>query len=74
VSNDDMIQVVMEGTVRQWVETSLRARGLRLFRIPIEDPDDLPTYGIAPVERPGWRSAELPVTRRSERPQSDVRE
>lgn len=33
------------------LEGWLASRGCRLFRMP-DEPDDLPTYGIGPIERP----------------------
>ena len=46
----DTVQVVMFGDrflaeFDRW----LRSRGASRFRIPIDDPDDLPTYGIRPL-------------------------
>jgi hypothetical protein len=45
-AGDEVIQVVftkaMQAPLREW----LASRGLYLFRIPVEDEDGLPTFGI----------------------------
>lgn len=55
---DDMVQVVMGGTLLADFKTGLAMRGLRLFQIPWEkdgkltlgpNPDDLPTYSVCTV-------------------------
>lgn len=42
---DECAQVVLTATTFDWFQRILRARGLYLFPIPINE-DDLPTYGV----------------------------
>ena len=41
-----VFQVVMHDVMRDAFERWLTGRGLHLFRMPIDDGEDLPTYGI----------------------------
>lgn len=41
-----VIQVVMTPDMRAAFEQLLKARGMFLYRMPIESEDDLDTYGI----------------------------
>ena len=45
VRHDDVVQLCLTGPMFDWVQRSLRARGLYLFPIPVGD-DDLRTFGI----------------------------
>ncbi len=46
----DMIQVCFLGSIVPALEQWLASRGCGLFRIPVDDPEELPTYGVR-VER-----------------------
>jgi hypothetical protein len=47
----EMIQVVVLPHIRPALEAWFAEHGMMLFRLPADaqDPDDLPTYGIAPT-------------------------
>jgi hypothetical protein len=50
-ADPELIQIVVLPHIQPALEQWLAAHGMMLFRLPAEaqDPDDLPTYGIAPT-------------------------